>query len=95
MKDTLDIRLCIGHEHINLQGYSNVHCVGEGALLWNRIPQKMVAQSTMEAKYMAMSQSTKYATTHDTAKNIDVQDHFVREKIENQIIDLVLQRKLW
>ena len=30
----------------------------------------------------------KYPTNHDRSKHIDVQHHFVREKIENKIVEL-------
>jgi hypothetical protein len=89
---------------------------------WNSKQQLTVAQSTMEAEYMAMNRCTRetiwlrqlmedvgYAqkeattmmcdnqgsmalaknpTNHDRSKHIDVQHHFIREKIENKIVEL-------
>ena len=132
------MRLHIGSKHINLKSYSNadwvgdmenrrftsgyIFFVGKGVVSWNSERQQMVAQSTMEAEYMAMSRCTREAiwlrqlmkdigyiqeeamtimcdnqgfgafaenpTNHDRSKHINVQDHFVRENIENKVVDL-------
>ena len=138
LKGTLDMKLRIGGNHINVKGYSDadwagdvenrrstsgyVFFVGEGAVSWNSKRQQTVAQSTMEAEYMAMNRCTREAiwlrqlmedvgcvqeeattimcdnqgsmalaknpTNHDRSKHIDVQHHFIREKIENKIVEL-------
>ena len=78
LKGTLDMKLGIGGKHINLKGYSNadwvdnvesrrstsgyVFLVGDMVVLWNSKWQQMVAQSTMEAEYMATSRCTMEAT---------------------------------
>jgi hypothetical protein len=138
LKATLDMRLRIGEKHMEVKGYSDadwagdvenrrstsgyVFFVGEGAVSWNSKRQQTVAQSTMEAEYMAMSRCTREAiwlrqlmedvgcvqeeattimcdnqgsmalaknpTKHDRSKHIDVQHHFIREKVENKVIEL-------
>jgi hypothetical protein len=138
LKGTIDVRLRIGGQHMNVKGYSDadwagdvenrrstsgyVFFVGDGAVSWNSKRQQTVAQSTMEAEYMAMNRCTREAiwlrqlmedvgcaqeeattmmcdnqgsmalaknpTNHDRSKHIDVQHHFIREKIENKIVEL-------
>ena len=75
LKGTLDMKLHIRGNHIKVKGYSDadwagdvenrrsttgyVFFVGEGAVSWNSKRQQTVAQSTLEAEYMAMNRCTR------------------------------------
>jgi hypothetical protein len=138
LKGTLDMKLCLGGNDINMRGYCDadwggdhdtrrsttgyVFFIGDGAISWNSKRQPTVALSTTEAEYMATTQAAKEAiwlrqlmadvgcvqggaTTimsdnqgsialaknpkhHSRTKHIDVQHHFIREVVEDEVVEL-------
>jgi hypothetical protein len=69
-----------------------VFMMGGGTTSWSSKRQPTIALSTTEAEYMAMVircdnqgaiSLTKNPTQHARTKHIDVQHHFVRERVEN------------
>ena len=77
LKGTLDVKLCLGGMALTLKGYCDadwggdvnsrrsttryVFFLGQGAISWSSKRQPTIALSTIEAEYMAASQSTKEA----------------------------------
>lgn len=71
LKGTLALYLCLGGNDIALKGYCNanwsgdasqqrstmecIFCFGDGAISWNSRRQPIIALSTLEAGYMAIS----------------------------------------
>ena len=135
LKGTLDVKLCLGGMDLTMKGYCDadwggdvnsrrstmgyVFFLGEGAISWSSKRQPTIALSTLEAKYMAISQSAKeaiwlrqlmadvgcvqeratmimcdnqgfiaLAKHHSRTKHIDVQHHFICEKVEEEVIEL-------
>ena len=138
LKGTLDVKLCLGGMALTLKGYCDadwsgdvnsrrsttgyVFFLGQGAISWSSKRQPTIALSTIETKYMAVSQSAKEAIWlrqliadvgcvqeratmimynnqgcialaknpkhHSHTKHIDVQHHFICEKVEEEVIEL-------
>ncbi|KAE8707674.1 hypothetical protein F3Y22_tig00110377pilonHSYRG00029 [Hibiscus syriacus] len=62
--------------------------VAGGAVSWVSKLQSVVATSTTEAEYVAATQATRNPAFHSRTKNIRVQYHFIREKVEEGTIDM-------
>ena len=138
LKGTLDVKFCLGGMDLTMEGYCDadlggdsnsrrsttryVFFLGEGAISWSSKWQPTIALSTIEAEYMAASQSAKEAIWlrqlmsdvgcvqeratmimcdnqscialaknpkhHSHTKHIDVQHHFIHEKVEEEMIVL-------
>ncbi|GKA97296.1 retrovirus-related pol polyprotein from transposon TNT 1-94 [Tanacetum coccineum] len=69
--------------------------LGDKLVSWSSKKQKSTAISSTEAKYIALSSVIALCCNnvqHSRAKNIDVRYHFIKEQVENGIVELYLVR---
>nr|GEZ71549.1 hypothetical protein [Tanacetum cinerariifolium] len=61
----------------------NVQFLGERLISWSSKRQKSAAISSTKAEYIALS-----GVQHSRSKHIDIRYHFIKEQVENRVIEL-------
>ncbi|GJU80126.1 hypothetical protein Tco_1282491 [Tanacetum coccineum] len=69
--------------------------LGDKLVRWSSKKQKSIAISSTEAEYIALSSAIALCCNnvqHSRAKHIDVHYHFIKEQVENGIVELYFIR---
>ncbi|GJW97648.1 retrovirus-related pol polyprotein from transposon TNT 1-94 [Tanacetum coccineum] len=69
--------------------------LGDKLVSWSSKKQKSTAISSIEAKYIALSSSIALCCNnvqHSRAKHINIRYHFIKEQVENRIVELYFVR---
>ncbi|GKE79295.1 hypothetical protein Tco_1545415, partial [Tanacetum coccineum] len=73
--------------------------LGDKLVRWSSKKQKSTAISSIEAEYIALSGDNKSAIAlccknvqHSRSKHIDVRYHFIKEQVENEVVELYFIR---
>ncbi|GJX28495.1 hypothetical protein Tco_0236574 [Tanacetum coccineum] len=63
--------------------------LGDKLVRWSSKKQKSIAISPIEAEYIVIAIALCYNNVqHSRSKNIDIHHHFIREQVENGVVEL-------